>query len=302
MEHTRKYVRIAIVILIVGVIICIVRTLTYQHEEKLFEEVYDCYSSGEFYDALSLAKKLPKPYNRYYCAYINCRVDLDRWEGTGPELLDWLKNALETIDAKNEDYNALDKLYICSNCTEIQQDFLDNYDWLKSAFVWHPQAEKVIDGFWEGFDDIFSRSYDLFAIEPEYEIVTIPCQEIRALDEEMDQLYSDSINSLNEIIVEYNIGDNSFYDIKWRKDDITSGYTSYSEYFSLSCIYDIDGKENLYISAQAANNNYNKKETILRFSKLTWGGRNSDPTDVLLEYVSRLFPDSSLTINVHEDA
>lgn len=303
MEHTRKYVRIAIVILIVGVIICIVRTLTYQHKEKLFEEVYDCYSSGEFYDALSLAKKLPKPYNRYYCAYINCRVALDDWEGTGSELLEWMKSALETIDARNEDYTALDKLYVCSNCIDIQQELSDN-DWLNSAFAWYPQAQKILDVFWADYCDILSRNYDLFAIEPEGGIVTIPCQDIRALDEEMSQLYSDSVNSIEELIEQYCIEDNRYYNIGERKKEMARSQESYFEYFSLSCTYDIDGKENLYIYAQDAEKNYRLKkeiiDTVMFLDRPGWC--NSDPTDVLVEYVRRLFRDSTLTINVHEDA
>lgn len=291
-------------IIIFGVLICIICAwFVHYRTSEVFEDVYSLYLEDNYSDALSLSKELPKPYKNYYSAYIKYRAELDEWEGSGSDLLVWFKSALETIDAKSEDDDERDRFDICSHCVYARTELLNEYDCLENAFLWYSKAQKTLDAFWEDFDDILSRNYELFAIQPVDDTVIISCDEILGLDEEMRQLYSNSIKDIDELMEQYDMEERFYDDLNMRKKEMAYGYSFYFEDYSLSSRFDLNGKENLYFSAENALNNYdfgheyhnlNQKIRIYPFHV-------SGPYEILMEYVHMVFPNAPKVISVYDD-
>lgn len=277
---TRNVIAILLGVAVVAVIAAVlipgyIQKKDMEKNSEILHDIWSEYQAGEYENVLSLAEAAPKPYDSYYKKYMSYRTELDSWRGTERELYEWFSAFMEQMDIETipeNTYSTEERLLSKLGLASYKKLLAKKKDWIESTLVWYPEFYQIRVEFYEKYFMLLIENRNLFGAAPEAGIVTIPVNNMSALDSQMDELVHESVQALRELQEKYDIvGDEEHNTIYKEKIAIQDFKKHYYDSAAVSTLYDLDGKEYVYIAADTAENNYDVFTKLIRLQLLSVG-------------------------------
>ncbi len=254
--------------------------------KRTVSEISQLSAAGEYQAALELSGKLPKDIRRFYDLYLTYGAELNDWEGSETELLEWLLDAYSSLceigypDDASSRYDTVflwKTLRIESICEEAEQELRR----LEEVNKWYPELHSTVSSFYLQYFDLAAENMNMLKPAAGATSVEIHLSDIAKIDLAMDALYHSTSGSLNAILENLPQKDTPARELVQNDIDlIQEAYTNYCDYLSLSSLYS-HAPATFTIPVEAASNNYGVLKEILERTLLP----NSDPIDTMFDTI-----------------
>lgn len=248
---------IALVIVLIVTGVLGVKSYRKHNISERVQAIQDAYLEQDYNRALELAYKLPNKHQQYYVDFLLYAKEIDNWSGTCSELIDWLDTSFKSIDEHGYlDANLPDEYHW--NCYGFYvRNAIEGFskEELTEILAWYPSLKEYEEECFSEYFNLLCDNRDLFSISSGDGVLAISTVQIERNDERAENWYMLHKETVSEWRTDCNSEwvNNAIESFSVQMDDF---HEDYWNDHSLSQYYDLSEKENIYVTEEAAINNY----------------------------------------------
>jgi hypothetical protein len=296
---------VASICIVLGGMFAISTYIKNKQELKTLTQIETELKSNNYSNALALTNKVGDPYNQFYCYYIDKYYELSEFTGNEEDLFTW------TNDYFNEFDEIIDESSVPFECTsywnwleakggyeDCFEEYEQNNEEYREKLKWYPELFSIYEDYKCDYVTLCVNNVKLCENKSNDSIVQINKDDVDTYDSEMDELYVDTVNLLYQFEEEYSKQYDVIDVVTNMEDRILSDLSNYEDEISLNTIYDFGNNDEIYITAEEAEDHYSDLDISIKMQC------NIDTFLITIEFydsfLQGIYGDENIIVNFEE--